>query len=702
MVSTARLLPSAARRELSTNATVWRMTGAFLWLVAAVVGLGAVADLGYDPAWLATLAGSLLASGTFFFVVRPPAPGTLASHISLALIWLNTALGVAALGADGSAAMGATLFLGPVTAMRCPRRTEVIAHIALASAAFIGATYLGDSTPAARAVVLSALPALWLVAGAAIRAFEMIDAQADALASLARRDALTGLGNRRMLDETLARELARHERRGQHCSIVTLDLDGFKALNDRDGHAAGDALLAAVGVALGELLRAQDTAVRQGGDEFLVVLPDTDARGAERVALVVRERIITLGRAHGVGASMGTATFPDDGREASQLLDAADARLRAAKGRRGDRIPAPAPTPGGLSDDVARQLELGGRGRRRQAGVVPFARELLATDGFDWWVFGSLRIVGAVLVAACALGPASDHRTAALILAGSLLVIGAATVLRPPPRLERVMGHVSLGIAWTGTIAAAITLQPAGGAAVAVGMGVGQFLAMRVRALGRLTLHLAPASVVGIAAMVVGDLDRATILLLLLMIGAWWEIAAASVVVFNAAEHQARALERLMHRDPLTGVGNRRMLDERLDQELARHRRTGESLAVIVLDLDGFKAVNDEVGHAAGDVLLRGIAQGLLDVVRASDVVARHGGDEFCIVAPETAPADAERLATQIAARVATTTSDGRQLSTSVGWATFPHDGVTAASILGAADDRLLAAKAERPELDWR
>ncbi len=699
MVSAARVIPSVARRELSTNTTVWRMTGAFQWLVAAFVAAGAVADL----AWLSALTAVLVLSGAFFFTQDPPAPSTLRSHVSLALIWVSTALGVAALGADGSVAMAATLFLAPVTAMRCLHRRDVVAHVLLASVAFVGATYLGESTPAGRAVVLSTLPALWLVAAAGIRAFEMIDAQADALAALARHDVLTGLGNRRLLDETLARELARHARRGEACSIVTLDLDAFKALNDRDGHAAGDAMLAAVGAVLGELLRAQDTAVRQGGDEFLIVLPQTDAAGAQRVALVVRERLLTLGRPHGVGASMGTATFPDDGRSAAQLLDAADARLREAKGRRSEQVPVPPSTSAELGDDVARHLELGGRRHRRRSGtVVPFARDLLAKDGFDWWVFGTLRLLGAVMVAACAFGPADQSQPAALGLAGVLLVLGLGTLVRPSDRLEPFVAHLSLALGWGGAIAAAALLQPAGGAAVALGIAVGQFQAMRVRTILGTATHLAPATVAAVLVMLFADVDRATVLLLVLMVGAWWEIAAASVVIFNAAERQAQALERLMHRDPLTGVGNRRLLDERLEQELARHRRTGESLAVIVLDLDGFKAINDSVGHAAGDVLLRGIAQGLSDVVRTSDIVARHGGDEFCIVAPETSPADAERLAAQIAVRVARTASDGRPLSTSVGWATFPHDGANAAGLLAAADERLLAAKAQRPELDWR
>lgn len=176
----------------------------------------------------------------------------------------------------------------------------------------------------------------------------------------------------------------------------------------------------------------------------------------------------------------------------------------------------------------------------------------------------------------------------------------------------------------------------------------------------------------------------------------------ASAVVFAAAEEQAHDLEHLLHRDPLTGVGNRRMLDERLAQELARHRRTGHALAVFLLDLDGFKAINDHVGHEAGDGLLRDVAERLGAAVRASDIVARHGGDEFCVVAPETTPAVAADLAVQLAARVAGVTRPGAPISTSVGWATFPHDGATADRLLAAADARLLEAKADRPDLGWR
>jgi len=138
--------------------------------------------------------------------------------------------------------------------------------------------------------------------------------------------------------------------------------------------------------------------------------------------------------------------------------------------------------------------------------------------------------------------------------------------------------------------------------------------------------------------------------------------------------------------DVLTGVGNRRLRDERLAYELARHRRAGRPLALLLLDLDRFKEVNDTFGHPAGDRLLCDVGRALSGVVRTGDTVARPGGDEFCVVAPETGAAEAQRLAERIELALAQLTAVDRPLSASVGLALFPRDGSTAEQLIDHAD----------------
>jgi diguanylate cyclase (GGDEF)-like protein len=116
-----------------------------------------------------------------------------------------------------------------------------------------------------------------------------------------------------------------------------------------------------------------------------------------------------------------------------------------------------------------------------------------------------------------------------------------------------------------------------------------------------------------------------------------------------------------------------------------------------MLDLDGFKQLNDRFGHAAGDDLLRDVAVALRRAMRAQDTVARFGGDEFCVLAPETDERGTERLAAKVTQAVREVTVGMEAVAGSVGVALFPVDGTTPAALMHAADERLLDAKRRRP-----
>jgi diguanylate cyclase (GGDEF)-like protein len=155
--------------------------------------------------------------------------------------------------------------------------------------------------------------------------------------------------------------------------------------------------------------------------------------------------------------------------------------------------------------------------------------------------------------------------------------------------------------------------------------------------------------------------------------------------------------EYLAHHDPLTGLVNQRLFHDRVELELARGRRDGTGFAVMFLDLDGFKDVNDSLGHDAGDDLLRGVACRLSETIREGDTVARVGGDEFTILAPGAAdPAEARRIATEVQEVFRTPIhADGRMLFTgvSIGVAVAPADGTTADELVKHADTAMYRAK---------
>lgn len=160
-------------------------------------------------------------------------------------------------------------------------------------------------------------------------------------------------------------------------------------------------------------------------------------------------------------------------------------------------------------------------------------------------------------------------------------------------------------------------------------------------------------------------------------------------------------LERLALHDPLTGLPNRTLLVARLEQAVIRTKRAGKRGAVLFLDLDRFKNVNDSLGHPAGDELLIQVAERLRSRLRESDTLARLGGDEFVILLEEMeAVEDPAELAQAIIARLAEPTllSESREVfvGTSVGISLFPDDGTTAVELLKHADTALYKAKNEQ------
>jgi diguanylate cyclase (GGDEF)-like protein/PAS domain S-box-containing protein len=157
-------------------------------------------------------------------------------------------------------------------------------------------------------------------------------------------------------------------------------------------------------------------------------------------------------------------------------------------------------------------------------------------------------------------------------------------------------------------------------------------------------------------------------------------------------------LERLAHYDPLTTLPNRALFFDRLESAVARARREDRRFALLFLDLDGFKAVNDRFGHDAGDFLLFEIAKRLRSAIRDSDTAGRMGGDEFTVLLEniskgEDAVAVADKIRVALVEPLAVPTGEKVTVGASIGIAVFPGDGVDSESILKAADSAMYAVK---------
>jgi diguanylate cyclase (GGDEF)-like protein len=553
-----------------------------------------------------------------------------AQGVGLALCLLATvdlAGGLATLGHPGQA--GGCMILMMITAALLQHRRYAATVVGVCLAQWFvlaGSQGLrGEWGLVSIMVVVAAVIAGVLHASRRRTADQLVQAQ-DAIRVAAVTDEMTGLTNRRGLLEA-ARDRLDPSCAAGPVSILLLDVDGLKAVNDLHGHDGGDRLLVSTATALRAATRPGDVVARLGGDEFAVLL---DGTSAEQAA-VVRDKVDRALREVGATASIGVAQAAP-GWSVERLLADADADMYVIKRlRRGGATRATGP--GGWAGAVARPGPVPAAGPGWQQPPDPAEADMRGLCVTGAWVhlglaplhllmappsaaveLAVLSLLLAVLLAGVAAAHAW-HRTrallrdhAALLITATLTVVCAETLL-----YALVVGEV-----WTTTAVIAAVVPTAAlirswrcAALVSVGTALAWALLVVGGALrGDWTVYamnMATAPVIG---------------LLLHSIG------SRTIRRLTAAQAQVRAAALT---DELTGLTNRRGFLSAGRQHLDAVAGQGGA-GLLFLDLDGLKAVNDTDGHAAGDRLIAAAADVLLRTLEPRELCARYGGDEFTLL----------------------------------------------------------------------
>lgn len=618
-------------------------------------------------------------------------------RLTIYLVWSATllaALTVAGVLDQGLASVSynAVMLLMPYVGLVFPRRWSRISLVVVLMS--MGAVQLAvpdaDFIEAGSTMVLAVSG--WLVGLIARLGHYRASRQA---LILSRTDVLTGALNRRGFIEHMDWALDGAARDAEPVALLVIDLNGFKLINDADGHAAGDALLAWVGRQVPEFLPDGAAFGRLGGDEFAIL-----ANGIAEDEALALGRQINETLAEKVGASIGVATSRSGLAEADELLRNADLALYAAKAdpaarvQRRDVLDDGRTRPGADTPRLAPPPVSYARLRGRVARV--FSYEPSTFDGI--WVlagFSTIAAAGATFVASTIADGADSIYGQLIIFCGVpwvLLNLGAGLYFR---RRAQHLGAPEWGVVWFSAVTVGLGV---GTAALSTGDGVaspiiaGLYLKILfdAAAFERRQAQETSAFIVACwaVALMLGPPDSLWVapFQAALLVGAYF-VGSIGREAFNEA---ITARMELASRDPLTGLLNRRGWVRRVERALEKGVGDGLRIGIVAVDLDGFKQVNDTQGHAVGDRLLQAVASVATDALRDAEGIGRLGGDEFVAAVRVRDRRDLDAVVAQLDARLEVVTAG------SVGGAIQGTDGQTLEELLQVADHRAYAVKQAR------
>jgi diguanylate cyclase (GGDEF)-like protein len=343
----------AYRRRLASRVLVIHFGAMLVWLVSVLYLEWSVVDVSFVPpaANLAAAVAGVLVGLLAWLCIRrnrPVIAGYLLALVPLSLGTLNLLLGPSTIHFTSvtwlvsTVMAGAVIGAGAAFAFAAFASLMTLGSFLLARAGGLGS--IAQLTPESAAIFLLSVPIASIVTAVIIsmlsaqvqRTIDRLHSQAQRLSSLANTDPLTHLANRRYLLEQLDREFARARRYHRPLSLIYIDLDGFKAINDRHGHLYGDDVLQGAAKALSGILRTTDLLARIGGDEFAVLMPETEVGEADKVTDKLRRALAAYGNRLGGRVGLlsfcaGVATIHPEDDTIEGMLQRADEALYLAK-----------------------------------------------------------------------------------------------------------------------------------------------------------------------------------------------------------------------------------------------------------------------------------------------------------------------------------------------------------------------------------